>query len=311
MNKRTHLNLKMIIGLAAPHTWAASIMPVLLTGAYVYRQQGSLPPFIFLALLVISILMQSAVNTLNDYFDLKNGTDSTEDAVEASDAVLLYNDIAPMEALLLGLVFLALAGLFSIGPVMSGGISVLLIGIIGAIAVLLYSAGPVPLSHLPFGECISGFVMGSLIPLACYGALMGATRFVVILHTLPVAYAIGMIMLTNNTCDIEKDMLVNRRTLPVILGREKAVQFYKVMMYVWAILQELYLMHFLPPVSEWNGKRLVFVILSQALFLVRLYATVLQIRDIDDKNNRPTLMKRAGKMTYLTGFSLLCAYLCK
>lgn len=44
---------------------------------------------------------------------------------------------------------------------------------------------------------------------------------------------IGMILATNNTCDIEKDIASKRHTLAVTLGREQAPMFYKLALIVW------------------------------------------------------------------------------
>ena len=42
-------------------------------------------------------------------------------------------------------------------------------------------------------------------------------------------------MMTNNTCDIEKDIEASRRTLPVLLGRERARALYHALMVVWVL----------------------------------------------------------------------------
>lgn len=42
-------------------------------------------------------------------------------------------------------------------------------------------------------------------------------------------------MFTNNTCDIEKDAAAHRRTLSVLLNREKARRLYHTIMWLWLI----------------------------------------------------------------------------
>ena len=39
-----------------------------------------------------------------------------------------------------------------------------------------------------------------------------------LLWAVPTVLGVGLIMLTNNTCDVEKDVEAGRRTLPVLLG---------------------------------------------------------------------------------------------
>ncbi|WP_165054973.1 MULTISPECIES: prenyltransferase [unclassified Adlercreutzia] len=219
--------------LAAPHTWPASILPVLLACACAYATTGVLSATMACALLVICVLMQSAVNTLNDYFDYVKGTDSKEDNVEASDAVLVYNNVNPASALRLALGMLAAAFALGIYPIMQAGWIPLAIALVGALIVFLYSGGKTPISYLPIGELVSGFVMGGLIPLACYQVLTGSLDGRALLWAVPTVIGIGLIMLTNNTCDIEKDVAAQRKTLAVLLGRARAVRLYHALMYAW------------------------------------------------------------------------------
>ena len=107
------LNPSLAFQLSGPHTWAAALTPVLL--AYIYSgitYSGNINFILALILLAISILMQSAVNVLNDYFDYKKGTDSLENSSEdAFDAVLVYNHLNPRTVLLYAIYLLVLAAI--------------------------------------------------------------------------------------------------------------------------------------------------------------------------------------------------------
>ena len=89
---------KFALQLAAPHTWPAAIMPCLIACACASVSTGVLSASLSLALLAICILMQSSVNTFNDYYDYVKGADSTDDNVEESDATLIYANINPKAA---------------------------------------------------------------------------------------------------------------------------------------------------------------------------------------------------------------------
>ena len=112
----------------------------------------------------------------------------------------------------------------------------LVIGLIGALIVFLYSGGKTPISYMPIGELVSGFVMGGLIPLACCYTLSGVFEPLVLLVALPFIFGIGMILFTNNTCDIEKDINAQRKTISVVLGRDMAPNYYHVAILVWIVL---------------------------------------------------------------------------
>ena len=91
-----------------------------------------------------------------------------------------------------------------------------------------------PGHNLPIGALVSGFVMGGLIPLASYQALTGALDLRALLWAVPTILGVGLIMFTNNTCDVEKDVESGRRTLSVLLGRERARKLYHGVVYAWA-----------------------------------------------------------------------------
>lgn len=232
------LTPKLAWQLAAPHTWVAAYVGVLLSGVYTIAAYSGHVNLVLLGLLLlICVFMQSSVNVFNDYFDYTKGTDSLENSSEdAFDAVLVYNNLNPKSVLALAIGYLVCAGIIGVYIVYSCGWIPLLIGLIGAIVVVIYSGGKTPISYLPIGEFISGIVMGSLIPLACTYVLSGVLDFFVLVLSIPLAVGIGMILATNNTCDIEKDIDAKRKTLAVVLGRTEATNVYRLVMVLWIIL---------------------------------------------------------------------------
>ncbi len=230
-----HFTARMALNLAAPHTWPAAILPVGLSVSVACATQGHASLSLSLTLLAICILMQASVNTFNDYYDYVKGSDSAEDDVDPSDAVLVYNNVNPASALRLAIGLLVLAFVLGVYVIVLTGWIPLAIGIVGALFVVAYSAGKTPISYLPLGEFVSGIVMGGLIPLACYYVLTGVLSPVVFAWSIPTMIGIGLIMMTNNTCDIEKDIEASRKTLPVLLGRKRARNAYHACVVIWLI----------------------------------------------------------------------------
>lgn len=227
--------INMAVNLAAPHTWPASIVPVAIAASLAIATGYRISATLTIALLGICILMQSSVNTLNDYYDYVKGTDSSDDDVDPTDAVLIYNNVNPTCALVYAIALLVSAFILGGYVIYHAGLIPLAIGVIGAVFVVLYSAGKTPISYLPLGEAVSGIVMGGLIPLACYQVLTGLLTPLAVLWAVPEILGIGLIMFTNNTCDIEKDVAAHRRTLSVLLNREKARKLYHTIMWLWLI----------------------------------------------------------------------------
>ncbi len=228
----TSLTARMALNLAAPHTWPAAVLPCLVAMA-----AGSIVGPVHLStafvLLAICVLMQASVNTFNDYYDYAKGADSVDDNLEADDNVLAYNAVNPAHVKLLAVGFLAAAFILGAYIIWLSGWVPLAIGIVGAFFVVAYSAGKTPLSYLPVGEFVSGIVMGGLIPLACYYVVTGHLEPLMALWALPTVIGVGLIMMTNNTCDIEKDIPAGRRTLPVRLGRARARAAYHGAVVIW------------------------------------------------------------------------------
>jgi 1,4-dihydroxy-2-naphthoate octaprenyltransferase len=217
----------MALRLAAPHTWPpASVTPAILGVLLALDFTGRFSPLLSVVLLLIVILMQSAANTFNDYYDFMKGLDTRENSDDPEDAVLVYNHVNPKSVLYLAIGFLAAAGILGVYVTVSSGPAPLIAGLAGAVALVLYSASPLPISFLPLGELVSGFVMGGLIPFGVYAAVTGQTDFTVIILSVPCVIGVGLVMMTNNLCDIERDQEAGRKTLPVLLGRERARKLY-------------------------------------------------------------------------------------
>lgn len=234
LRQGTRLTPRTALGLAAPHTWpACSILPATFAILLCWYRGWPMTWELAVLLIAICVLMQSSVNTLNDCVDFVKGTDTMADAVEPSDSVLVYAQVAPLWAGLYGLALLGLAGLLGLRVVVLSGPAPLAVGFLGAAAVLAYSAGPFPLSYWPVGELVSGFTMGGLIPLGVFAASTGRIQPATLLSALPFMLGIGLVMLVNNTSDIEKDQIAGRKTLPVLLGRERSVRLYRALLLTW------------------------------------------------------------------------------
>lgn len=224
---KSNLSLKAALELAAPHTWGASIVPCVI-GAMVSIFCGNpFSPLLFFSVLLTAILLQSAVNTLNDYADFADGTDSADNCADVNDASIIYNDLKPKAALHFGIALIALAVIFGLYAIISAGWFTLVFGAIGVVVLLLYAF---VLSALPVGEAMSGIVMGEVIALGMLFVLGGGRYGLAALTAVPSVVTIALIMLTNNTCDIEKDLLSGRKTLPGLLGRGKASMLYALLM---------------------------------------------------------------------------------
>ncbi len=224
-----------ILNIAAPHTWSASVMPAVLAVSIGYKIERYIKPDLAICLFIAVILMQSAVNTLNDYADYIKGTDTSDNSPDETDAVIVYG-LNPTTARNLGVIFLLSAFLPGAYIIWKCGVVPLVIGLIGALVVVTYSLGKIPVSYLPIGELISGFVMGGLITLAGVYTFTGITDGIILLRSVPMILGIALIMFSNNGCDIERDVLAGRKTAACLLGRKKTDSLYRILLVIWLII---------------------------------------------------------------------------
>lgn len=210
------------VELAAPRTWPAAVLPVILGTSLAYASAGRMRPWSTFCVLAVAVLLQSAINALNDHRDFVSGLDSRENCTDPNDAALIYAGASPKGALALGGACLLMAAVPGAILLRQCGLSMLWYGALAMAAILLYILPHISLSERPFGELLSGAAMGGVLTWAAYHAAAGRFSWSAAVLSLPAVVTVGCIMLVNNTSDIEKDAAGGRRTLPVCIGRKRA-----------------------------------------------------------------------------------------
>jgi len=228
------LRLKDVIDLAAPHTWPGSVAPAFIGLAASYNRLGYLDPLMAFCFLVIIILMQSAVNTFDDYADYVKGTDTLENSPDAYDAVIVYG-LSPRTARNLGFLFLLIAAIPAAYVVAVCGWVPLVIGLVGTAVLFWYAFGRTPISYLPLGEVLCGFVMGGLIPLAGVCMQTKALDLFVLVEAIPPMFGMAINMFSNNGCDIARDKPAGRKTLACLIGQQRTDRLYRILLIVWVL----------------------------------------------------------------------------
>ncbi|AGT33784.1 1,4-dihydroxy-2-naphthoate prenyltransferase [Geobacillus genomosp. 3] len=202
--------------LMRPPTWSGTISPVLAAAAFAAKK-ASMRPGALLTMLIASVLIQSAVNMLNDYFDRLRGQDGDKwtDTPGHGPAHRLIPAAAGVMLVAAG----ALGGYLA----WQSHIAVAWVGVVAIACGIAYSAGPRPLAALGLGELTAAICMGPVITMLAYAVHGHAPDAAVFALSIPFAFLIASMILTNNIRDIEKDRPF-RRTLAMRLGRRNAVR---------------------------------------------------------------------------------------
>ena len=229
------LTLSILIDCCTPGAiWLSALAPAVL-GVFLAMETGvSLSVPLVAVVLLIPVLFNASINLINDYYDYIQGNDTNENIFGETDAPLAYNKIDnPKPVLWVGFLCLLVGGLLGIYVVIQAGLTPLIIGVIGAISVLTYSGWKNSVSYLPIGEPVAGFVMGGLIPLGVYSTLTGQIDWMLLYKCIPMMLIVSQFMLVNNTCDMERDTAVGRRTLSIVIGRQHIHKVAAIFTFVW------------------------------------------------------------------------------
>jgi 1,4-dihydroxy-2-naphthoate octaprenyltransferase len=232
---------------ARPATLLASVAPVLIGTASAWRD-GVFALLPFVVVLIAALAIQVGVNFANDLADAVKGAD-TEARIGPQRAVAsgVISALDMRRGMMVAFGVAAIGGIYLIWY---AGWPILVIGVISIIAALGYTNGPIPYGYYGLGE-VFVFVFFGLV------ATVG-TRYV-FSPSIPAAVWAGGVVMgllaaaileANNVRDIDTDVIAGKRTLAVILGRQRARKLYAVTM-ISAFVTIIFsvMLGFLPPMS--------------------------------------------------------------
>lgn len=230
-----------IIPLTRPCTLAAALGPTILGAAFSYYAFGAthgtgLAIFHTVLIFLAVVTAQIVANLWNEYKDFKSGLDAGQKVGNAGS--ITRGAITP--ELIVTMIKMLMVVPIIIGLYLSATITWYYIpaGFLCILISFLYSGGPKPISRTPFGEISSGIAMGFAIVLITGYAWTRDLSSALLIPAIPSTLLVGSIMLTNNIRDIRNDESHGRRTLPIVLGRERALSLMSIMYlfnFIWIL----------------------------------------------------------------------------
>ncbi|MFC4353973.1 1,4-dihydroxy-2-naphthoate polyprenyltransferase [Chryseomicrobium palamuruense] len=211
---------KLMWQMTRPHTLTATFVPVIL-GTVMALFDTSIHWGLFIAMMAAGLCLQIATNLFNEYYDFKKGLDTAE-SVGIGGGIVRHG-LKPGMVLSVALILYVIAGLIGIYIAASTSWWLIAIGVVGMAVGYFYTGGPLPIAYTPFGEVFAGVFMGiGFILIAYYLQTLEVTTWALLL-SLPFGVLVGAINMSNNIRDIQEDTIGGRKTLPILLGREKAI----------------------------------------------------------------------------------------
>jgi 1,4-dihydroxy-2-naphthoate polyprenyltransferase len=195
------------------YAYSASLVPVAIGGLYARVEGEAFSGVRFAVALVAGLLLHTAANLWNDYFDFKGGVDR-KGGGEGS-GVLVHGEMTPARCFRGASVCAALGATCGAWLAWQAGWGLLLLVAAGLVAALAYSAGPLSPKHRALGEAWVFLSMGVGMTLGGYAAQTGRFAWSAVAAGTPAAVLMTLILYVNNLRDLETDRKAGLRTLPM------------------------------------------------------------------------------------------------
>jgi 1,4-dihydroxy-2-naphthoate octaprenyltransferase len=212
---------KWILG-ARPRTLPAAIAPVLVGTALVRRDHTPIIWLNALLALLVSLLLQIAVNYANDYSDGIRGTDADRVGPIRLVASGLASAKAVKQAAMVAFLLASIAGLIL---ALRTSPWLILVGVIAILAAWGYTGGAKPYGYYGLGELSVFLFFGLVATMGSYFAQSEQLTRRSILIAIPMGCIACALLAVNNLRDLPKDKLVGKKTLAVRLGDDQARDF--------------------------------------------------------------------------------------
>jgi len=183
------------------------------------------------------LLAHAAVNIFNEYFDCRSGLDYRTRRTQFSggSGAIPQGLLTVQEALWLGsgcfFIIIPIGVFFTL---MKGWMLVPLL-VLAMLLIVLYT--PLILK-MGYPEWSPGLGLGILPVMGAYFVHTGLYTLTAFIASMPSFFLVHNLLLLNEFPDVEADLTVKRRTLPIVLGKKKAAVVFSLvtlMVYLWIV----------------------------------------------------------------------------
>ncbi len=196
----------------------AGLLPYLLGAAWAYGMEGAFRPREFWLGFLGIFLSVVGVESFNEYFDAKMGTDRV---FNPSD-----DEYIPDWMLWLGIAAFALAASCGFWLAKEGGWPIVVYTLLGGAAAVWYVGPPFRWVYRGLGELSIGLSYGPWMTLGSVHLHTHAFSWGALAASLVPGLLIMALAVVNNIPDYHQDRLVGKRNLVVRLGRRRGVGLY-------------------------------------------------------------------------------------
>jgi 1,4-dihydroxy-2-naphthoate octaprenyltransferase len=211
---------------------SATFIPVLI-GIAIAAVHGSFDAVSAVLTVVGAAAVHLALNVANDVFDARLGADDRNvnpTQFSGGSRVIQYGLVSLRRMTAISAGFYAVAiGVGLVLLVTRFSMALLVIGVLGILLSLFYTAPPLKLVYRGLGELTTAIGFGPLMLVGAYVVqTMGVLRAEPFVASIPIALLVALILYVNEVPDRPADDRAGKRTLPVILPRQMVIGGYTV-----------------------------------------------------------------------------------
>ena len=192
------------------------------------------------------LIAHAAVNIFNDYFDARSGLDykTSRTPFSGGSGAVPSGLLTILQSLWLGIACFVLLVPIAVFFIMKTGWMLLPLLVLAMLLIVFYT--PLILK-MGYPEWSPGLGLGILPVMGAYFVHTGEYTLTAFIASMTSYFLVHNLLLLNEFPDVEADMTVNRRTLPIVIGKKRAAYFfslYTILVYIWVVWAVTY--HHMP-----------------------------------------------------------------
>ncbi len=202
-----------------PFSLSASVVPVVVGSALASRY-GVFDGWLFLLMLLGSVLVQSGANLVDEYADHALGQAAGK--VPAPYKVIARGDLTPRGVRRGAAVCFGLATILGAYLVARTGWPLALVCLASAAVAYGYSAGPRSLGALGLGEPLVFVFMGPIMVMSTFYVYSHDLNWLVVWLSVPIGCLVTAILVLNNLRDVDEDRQNGKASIATVWGHRAA-----------------------------------------------------------------------------------------
>ena len=196
-------------------------------GTLLAAEEGSVSWVWFFLTATGMIVFHASANVINDYFDTLYGIDQKDSpTAKYRPQPIISGMLTPRQLLAEAAILLVLTAAIGITAALIRSWHILWIGLIGLIACIFYTAGPVKFKYRAFGELAVFMMWGPLMVEGAYAVQRQTLSLKALYISIPFGVLVALVLFANNMRDIDYDSRQNIKTLSIMLGSSRSYQLF-------------------------------------------------------------------------------------